>query len=185
MGSKRVMSSDEAEVGAELLRQMKAIATKEVEHLPVGIVHTFFLDETRFLSSRASEEESDSDARRRAVSVESIDMVTSALSPVLSSKSISFFSPRSSLPATPEGMEHYDWSKRASSPSDACASLSFSPTPKGLIMQKYGKRKRESFVGQTSKSGVVRATLRKKFSWKQFPEVSALYTKIVVAMLLR
>ena len=39
-------------------------------------------------------------------------------------------------------------------------------------VQRYGKRKRESFVGIATKSGTVRATLKKKFSWKQYPEVS-------------
>eukprot|EP00529_Nitzschia_sp_RCC80_P041002 CAMPEP_0113515254 /NCGR_PEP_ID=MMETSP0014_2-20120614/40842_1 /TAXON_ID=2857 /ORGANISM="Nitzschia sp." /LENGTH=331 /DNA_ID=CAMNT_0000411801 /DNA_START=345 /DNA_END=1337 /DNA_ORIENTATION=+ /assembly_acc=CAM_ASM_000159 len=37
---------------------------------------------------------------------------------------------------------------------------------------KQCKRKRETFVGQATKPGVpYRATLRKKFSWKQYPEL--------------
>jgi hypothetical protein len=169
MGSKRIAPSDEA-VGAQLLWQMKVIATKEVESLPVSIMHSFFLNETPSLSSHDSEEESTWDVRGRAVSMDSVDMVTSASS-MLSSKSISFIDMKPSLPSSLDCMEHYDWSKRASS-SSAGASPSLLPNPKVVITQKYGKRKRENFIGRTSKAGIVRATLRKKFSWKQYPEVS-------------
>jgi hypothetical protein len=38
------------------------------------------------------------------------------------------------------------------------------------IIKQY-KKKKESFVGLSSKIGSVRATLRKKFSWKSYPEL--------------
>jgi len=39
------------------------------------------------------------------------------------------------------------------------------------------KRKRESHVGISTKSGSIRSTLRKKFSWKQYPELEGYLLK--------
>ena len=170
MGSNRT-SADEA-VGAQLLWQMKAIATKEVEALPVSTMQSFFLGEVSSVSSQDSEEESTAGRRGRTVSLGSVDMITSSSSaPFGSSASISFIATKPSLPpSSPDSMEHYDWSKRVS-PCILPTSASLLTEPQLMITQKYGKRKRESFVGLTSSTGIVRATLRKKFSWKQYPEV--------------
>lgn len=172
MGSKKT-SADEA-ICARLLWQMKAIATKEVEALPVSTMDSFFLGEVSSVSSQDSEEES-AGRRGRTVSLGSVDMATSSPSaPLVSSASMSFIADNSSLnPSSPDKMEHYDWSKRVF-PCILPSSSSFLPEPQVMITQKYGKRKRESFVGLASSTGNVRATLRKKFSWKQYPEVGYL-----------
>lgn len=169
MGSKKT-SADEA-ICARLLWQMKAIATKEVEALPVSTMDSFFLGEVSSVSSQDSEEES-AGRRGRTVSLGSVDMATSSPSaPLVSSASMSFIADNSSLnPSSPDKMEHYDWSKRVF-PCILPSSSSFLPEPQVMITQKYGKRKRESFVGLASSTGNVRATLRKKFSWKQYPEL--------------
>ena len=75
MGSKKT-SADEA-ICARLLWQMKAIATKEVEALPVSTMDSFFLGEVSSVSSQDSEEES-AGRRGRTVSLGSVDMATSS-----------------------------------------------------------------------------------------------------------
>jgi hypothetical protein len=106
-------------------------------------------------------------------------------------------SPRPSTPSTrridsfaEQNLDHFDWSSSVSKERDdhagspdntdknnkACPSSS-SPllvrSPLDLLKQvKNSKRKREGFVGTATKPNVpVRGTLRKKFSWKQYPEV--------------
>ena len=174
MGSK-TMPADEA-VGAQLLWQMKSIATKEVESLPPRVISSFLLEDMPSpQTSHDSEEESTSDGRFRAVSVDStLDMASAPSTPVLTSSPIRFISSKTTIPPSPDCMEHHDWSKRASSSPHAVliAAPTLLPGPEIVLGRKYGKRKRESFVGLTSKTGSVRATLRKKFSWKQYPEVS-------------
>jgi hypothetical protein len=108
--------------------------------------------------------------------VGSADMVRSTLSsPVLSSMSFTVIEARPSLISSrSDCMEHYDWSKHATQvvPKGG-TSPSLLPSPAFIVTQKYGRRKRESFVGLTTRPGTVRAKLRKKFSWKQYPEVSS------------
>jgi hypothetical protein len=170
MVSLRIAVDEKA--AAQLLWQMKTIATKEVENLPFSCKHSVFLLDTPSVTSQDSEEESTSDVRGRSVSVESMEMVQSSeMSPVRSSTSISFIKAGLLSPSSTNDMEHYDWSNRAT-PYDAGGSAPKLSSPQVIITQKYGKRKRESFVGlTTTKSGPIRATLRKKFSWKQYPEV--------------
>ena len=180
MGSNRTFTDED--VAAQLLWQMKAIATKEVESLPVACKQTF-LDDAFFLThdSDGDSSSSCSSGRKRTVSAESVEMMvtSTSLSPfkILSG-------PTSNVQdQTQDAVDHHDWSNR----SDSSATLQErspgegsgltiqksieSPTLVATPGQRYGKRKRESFVGQTAKSGVVRATLKKKFSWKNYPEL--------------
>lgn len=91
-------------------------------------------------------------------------------------------------------LEHFDWSQRRAPPAPAekhkASSLlrvESSPPPssppplddlggnnnnKHQGNSKNSKRKREGFVGQAQTPEIaVRGTLRKKFSWKQYPEL--------------
>ena len=175
------MTAEEKAV-ANLLWEVKAIATKEFESLPTDYRQNIFTDD---VDSVASEECSEdcyvlSDRRHRTVSIESMDMVTSTSvsSPKLTSKTITIIDARfTDSPCS--DMDHDDWSKRVSSTLLADDASLVSPSlissPTVVITQKYGKRKRENYVGLSAKKGSVRATLRKKFSWKQFPEVSLWY----------
>lgn len=187
------MTAEERAV-AKLLWEVKAIATKEFESLPSDYQQNIFTinDAASVTSEDFSEDYELSDRRRRTVSIESMDMVTSTSSMIaaaspnkLTSKTISFIDSRRFLTDSPAGddsedtMEHYDWSKRVMSSPSTLLDDSLLETPSlisspasVLITQKYGKRKRENYVGLLTKKGSVRATLRKKFSWKQYPEVS-------------
>ena len=159
------MTSEE-QLAAKLLWQVKAIATREFESLPFHSKRNIFRTDVPFVTSEESEEESGSDRRFRSVSMDSRDEIPSSIvSPVLSSKPFNIVTPRTPDSPSSESMEHYDWSKRVTPTSiDALAAPTLS-NPRILITQKYGKRKRENYVGVTTESGNVRATLRKKFSW--------------------
>jgi len=165
MGSKA--KANDAEAVAYLLWQMKTIATKEVENLPNHSVASFLLDlppPSPFTSSPSPSQKTKEerllrvDQRSRAVSVESIDNITEnvpiTLTPAKRSKNNGY-------------LEHHDWSKRDS--------IKFGRpsrnNPKTRPGPKNSKSKSESFVGQTTKSGIIRATLQRKFSWKNYPEV--------------
>jgi hypothetical protein len=174
------MTADEQEA-AKLLWEVKVIATREFESLPSDFQQNIFINDVVSVTSEDYTEEYRCelpDRRQRTVSIESMDLVTStASSPKLSSRTIAIIDARfTDSPAADSDIEHYDWSKRVNSTlledSLAAPSLVSSP-PTVLITQKYGKRKRENYVGLSTKAGSVRATLRKKFSWKQFPEVSS------------
>lgn len=166
------MAIDE-KTAAQLLWQIKVIATKEFESLPLSSKERLFEGDEHSLSSEDTEEEYQVSNRRwRAVSIESIDVAKVPVSsPVPSSKSVAIIDPSYADSPSSSTVEHHDWSKRKSSSLHSLAAPSLISTPPALITQKYGKRKRESFVGLTTQSGVVRGTLRKKFSWKQYPEV--------------
>lgn len=173
------MAVDE-QTAAKLLWQVKAIATKEFESLPHDCKQNMFTtDMISVTSEDSSEVEELSDRRRRTVSIESMDMLSySTISPK-PVKTITIIDSRyTDSPGSPgsqsdTSMEHHDWSKRVASTScdDSLAAPSLTSSPTVLITQKYGKRKRENFVGLSTKAGTVRATLRKKFSWKQYPEL--------------
>jgi len=60
----------------------------------------------------------------------------------------------------PDLLDHHDWSSHVGSYNQQAHE----------IIKKKSKRKNESFVGQIPKAK-IRATLRRKFSWKQYPEV--------------
>mmetsp|Transcript_80151 Transcript_80151/g.120470 ORF Transcript_80151/g.120470 Transcript_80151/m.120470 type:complete len:243 (+) Transcript_80151:253-981(+) len=168
MGSNRAAYDED--LAARLLWQMKAIATKEVESLPLGSKQTF-LSDVFSPASHDSEEESSggSCGRSRTVSVESVEMLTSHSPFKLSMLSSPGDGSRSVY--TEDGVEHHDWSNRSGSPSSGPPVLPSLQAPKLATGHRYGKRKRESFVGQSTKAGTVRATLKKKFSWKQYPEL--------------
>jgi hypothetical protein len=203
MGSK-VLKDDE-QAAANLLWQLKAIATKEVESLPVHCIDSFFLRQNPSSSSSSSDNNSsdedgsamEDDTRGRTVSVGSVDMVYSSLTPVLSfhhyhpSKSPKPFlldDDTSSGRGTPTKntkhniIDHHDWSNQLVNPKTSIkkslTTTSQHPllcSPKDIIKQ--CKKKRESYVGRTTNTGVVRATLRKKFSWKQYPELEGYLLK--------
>lgn len=173
------MTVDE-QAAAKLLWQVKAIATKEFESLPIDSKENIFFNDVVSLTSEDSPEDFElSDRRKRTVSLESMDILsTPMVYPKLSTKGFAIID--SGLTDSPTGSDesvaHYDWSKRVTSTSlDSLSPRSSTSTPTALITQKYGKRKRESYVGLFTKSGTVRATLRKKFSWKQYPEVRSLF----------
>lgn len=162
MGSK-AKANDADEAVAYLLWQMKSIATKEVENLPNHTVDSFLLDPAPFTSSSPSQKAKEEklfrlDKRSRAVSVESIDNITEKapimLKPVKQSKTNGY-------------LEHHDWSK----PDSIKFGRPSRNNPKIIPGSKNSKSKSESFVGQTTKSGIIRGTLQRKFSWKHYPEV--------------
>lgn len=168
------------EAAAKLLWQVKAIATKEFESLTFDSRQNIFTNDVVSVTSEDSAQVYElSDRRKRTVSIESMDMLsTPAASPKLSSKTISLIDP--SVTDSPGAGSYEDFAlfKRVTSPSsdDSLSAASLTSSPTVLITQKYGKRKRESYVGLATKGGSIRATLRKKFSWKQFPEVSACFS---------
>ena len=172
-----IMQVDE-QTAAEMLWQVKAIATKEFESLPLDSKQNLFHDD---VASVTSEDSSDApDRRKRTVSVESMDMASLGVSsPALFPKTIALIEPRATDSPGPQTMESSEWCRRRNSDlldDDDALSASSSGPDRGLILQKYGKRKRDSFVGLTTKGGkAVRASLRKKFSWKQFPVVRLVY----------
>lgn len=177
-----IMQVDE-QTAAEMLWQVKAIATKEFESLPLGSKQNIFHDDGASVTSEDSFEAPD--RRKRTVSLESMDMTSLVeLSPMVLPKTISLINPRLTDSPGADSMEHSDCSQRLDSDFlDDCALSAPSPCPGpvDLITQKYGKRKRESFVGLATKGGKpVRASLRKKFSWKQFPEVRSPSTTLVL-----
>eukprot|EP00980_Cylindrotheca_fusiformis_P010672 scaffold2381_cov128-Cylindrotheca_fusiformis.AAC.13 len=157
----------EEEAVAQLLRQMKVIATREVEKLSHHALESFLSFEPAFPSSSESiEVESMSLARRRTVSLESADaFLPKNASNLISSLSLSKVSSRPTCSCHDEFIEHHDWS--TCDPVESDPSLLVQTT--GSVRTK-SKRKLEVFVGQTTEGGVVNATLRRKFSWKQYPE---------------
>ena len=173
-----IMAVDE-QTAAKLLWQVKAIATKEFESLPQDCKQNIFTSDMISVTSEdSSEEEELSDRRRRTVSIESMDMLSYSTMSPKPVKTITILGSRyTDSPASQSdssgSMEHHDWSKRVTNTScdDSLVAPSLTSNPTVLITQKYGKRKRENFVGLSTKVGTVRATLRKKFSWKQYPEV--------------
>lgn len=167
-----VRTKNDATAAARLLWQVKAIASKEFESLPVHTKQNLFLQDVPSVSSVESEEDYPTyQSRRRAVSIESMDIMPSNnSSPFQSVKRISIIDRRFTDSPSSESVDHHDWSKRVA-PIESLSAPTLSPKPR-LLAQKYGKRKREIFVGLNTESGNVRASLRKKFSWKQYPEVS-------------
>jgi hypothetical protein len=165
MGSKPVGYDDQA--AAKLVLQLKAIATQEVAKIPPSCIDALF-------QGAVGEDPKSADMRRRTVSVGSIDMIhSSTITPVVSFipktlvESKSFLLDEDDGSSNGSSIDHHDWSDR----------VVFSPTlvkkesstehpllcsPTDIIKQ--CKKKRESFVGLTTKAETVRATLRKKVS---------------------
>jgi hypothetical protein len=169
MGSKSVEYDDQA--AAKLLWQLKAIATKEVENIPLNSINSFF--------QNSEEELSWEDTRGRTVSVGSVDMLySSCVTPILSftSKTMveskSFFldddddNDDSSSNNSSGSIEHHDWSRPVES-SLPVIKKTTQMTVHPLLgsatdIIKQCKKKRENFVGLCTNSGYVRGTLRKK-----------------------
>jgi len=168
------MAVDE-HTAAKLLWQVKAIATKEFESLPYNCKQNIFVNDAVSVTSEDSSDFDEvSDRRKRTVSIDSIDMVPySTASPKSPVKTITIIDATFTDSPGSDSVEHYDWSKRVTSTpcDDSLTAPRLTSSPTVLITQKYGKRKRENFVGLSTKNGAVRATLRKKFSWKQYPEL--------------
>lgn len=166
-----IIIGDDAAV-AHLLWQMKIIATKEVERLPIHTLASFLKDGDSSVDGCSRQNPGETvfplDNRGRSVSVESSDCFPSnqISSTTFRAGTLSASSSNTDLTC----LEHHDWSKpeERSSP----RTKSYVIHSKVQITKKLGKRKAESYVGLTTKSGHVRATLRRKFSWKQYPEVS-------------
>ena len=174
------MVSRDDKTAAKLLWQLKEIATKEVEGIPPNRIHSFFLNTSSSSSSSSSsnEDSSESDMRGRTVSVGSVDMVTSntAVTPVLSfsnSKSLldsnrfllgdNDSTKKTVLVNRTKNIDHHDWSKCGEQPvAKKTPSHPLLCSPDSIIKQ--CKKKRESLVGTNTKSGKVRATLKKKVS---------------------
>jgi len=154
--------NNDEHAAARLLWQLKAIATKEVEkvNLPYSCIDSFYIDPT--LSSKG---------RGRTISIESVDFAINSSSPVLSYTPKAYFDGKPSLVFGNSGdksidhLDHHDWGPAAQKPTPRPSLIS---TDEGA---RQSKRKRESHVGLTTKSGIIRCTLRKKFSWKQYPEL--------------
>jgi hypothetical protein len=167
MGSKPVGYDDQA--AAKLVLQLKAIAAKEVAKIPPNCIDALFQHESMEGSTSA-------DTRRRTVSVGSIDMVYSSTpTPVLSCNSRALVEPKSFLlddeGSNTSSIDHHDWSGRVLFSPTAVKkeSSSLVVTEHTLLCSpteiiKQCKKKRESFVGLATKTGSVRATLRKKVS---------------------
>jgi hypothetical protein len=85
-------------------------------------------------------------------------------------------------------LDHFDWGSKPPPP----PLLLSSPLGLNVLHQKQrggpspvknSKRKREGFVGTAAKPEVaVRGTLRKKFSWKQYPEVRRYNTTVLLVV---
>lgn len=157
------------QVAAKLLWQLKAIATKEIENIPFD--DCFFLDNTTEESSSST---SEGGHRGRTVSVESVDMVIDTITPIWSSiPAKEFVEEKPSLLGrnaraaenSIDHLDHHDWGPPAKK-------LNFRPSMGSQEEEgKQSKRERESCVGLTTRSGIIRSTLRKKFSWKLYPEL--------------
>ena len=140
---------------AKLLWQLKAIATKEVEkvNLPYSCIDSFYIDPMN-----------SSDRRGRTVSVDAGDIAIKSVSPVLPFIAKSYAEGQSSLlldnsrEKSVDHLDHHDWGPAAPK---TISRSSLMNTDEGT---KHGKRKRESHVGLTTKSGIIRCTLRKKVS---------------------
>jgi len=160
MVSKRTNEDEQA--AAKLIWQLKAIATKEIENIPFD--DSFFIDDTMEESSSLSE----GGHRGRTVSVESVDMVINTVAPILSCIPAKAFVEETPLlldknaraaEKSIDHLDHHDWGP----PAKKC--LNFRPPIESPEEDgKQSKRKRESRVGLTTRSGIVRSTLRKKVS---------------------
>ena len=147
-------NSDE-QAAAKLLWQLKAIATKEVEkvNLPYSCIDSFYTDP--IISS---------EGRGRTISIESVDIAVNTASPVLAYIPKNYIEGKPSLVFGNSGekssdhLDHHDWGPSAQK---TFLRPSLITTDEGT---RQSKRKRESHVGLTTKSGIIRCTLRKKAS---------------------
>jgi len=140
--------NDDERAAAKMLWELKAIATREMENIPFD---SFFVDNM---------EESSSKHRGRTISVESADMVsdTAMLAFPFITKAFVDQNPLLLDNARENSVDHHNWGTPAKK-------LTFRPSVKSTGeegKQSKSKRKRESYVGLTTKSGIIRSTLRKK-----------------------
>jgi hypothetical protein len=160
MVSKRTNVDEQA--AAKLLWQLKAIATKEIENITFD--DSFFINNTMEESSSSI---SEGGHRGRTVSVESVDMVINTITPILSSIPTKDFVEERTLLLDRNAraaenyighLDHHDWGPPAKK-------LNFRPSMDSQEEEgKQSKRKRESCVGLTTRSGIIRSALRKKVS---------------------
>jgi hypothetical protein len=160
MVSKRTNVDEQA--AAKLLWQLKVIATKEIENIPFD--DSSFIDDFMEESSSST---SEGGHRGRTVSVESVDMVINTITPILSSIPAKAFVEEKPLlldknakaaENSIDHLDHHDWGRPAKK-------LNFRPSMDNQEEEgKQSKRKRESYVGLTTRSGIIRSTLRKKVS---------------------
>mmetsp|Transcript_11365 Transcript_11365/g.27400 ORF Transcript_11365/g.27400 Transcript_11365/m.27400 type:complete len:168 (+) Transcript_11365:557-1060(+) len=148
------------EAVASLLRDVKTIAAKEVEVEVDLVAKLNLLDQSPQTGHNVLTSPM---LRGRSISFATEELTrdlsaTVAASPLLSPASISTV--RQSRAAVPDLIEHHDWSNRVGSYKQSLQ----------VTIKKQSKQKDESFVGQIPRAK-VRATLRRKFSWKQYPEV--------------
>ena len=139
-------TSNDEQAAAQLLWQLKAIATKEVENvsIPYSCIDSFYSNPM--------------EGRGRTVSVDSVDFGIKRISPVLPYVSQSSFLLDSPREKPIDHLDHHDWGPTAPK------RIAHSPLIGTEEGTKHGKRKRESHVGLTTKSGIIRCTLRKKVS---------------------
>jgi len=155
-------NNNDEKAAAKLLWQLKAIATKEVEKvkLPYSCIDSFYIDPIRSLEGRG-----------RTVSIESVDIAIDTSSPVLHYFPKTYIEGKPSLVLENSGnkssnhLGHHNWGSNARKPYLRPSLIDTD------VEKRKNKRKRESYVGLTTKSGIIRCTLRKKFSWKQYPEL--------------
>lgn len=135
-------TNNDEQVAANLLWQLKAIATIEVEkvNIPYSCIDTFYGDPMTSV-----------EGRMRTISVESLDN--------LIGDSVSESSPAPKVESM--SVENLGRDDRNSSSSKKCSLPLLIRTDKA---PRQSKRKRENHVGLTTKLGTVRCTLRKKVS---------------------
>lgn len=147
---------------ASLLRDVKMIAAKEVELDHDDSVSKFqdrtCTPQTRHITSTSPI------LRGRSISFATEELTRelsaspSTTLPPSSPVSISTTKQPKTVPSAL--LDHHDWSSHVRSYNHQLQ----------VTIKKKSKRKDESFVGELPKAK-IRATLRRKFSWKQYPEV--------------
>lgn len=144
------------EAVASLLRDVKTIAEKEVQVDPVA--KSNLPDRSPLTGQNVP---ICPVLRGRSISFGTEELTRDLPATTTASSLQPISTARQPKPFVPDLIEHHDWSNHVGSYKES----SFQGTTK-----KQGKRKDDSFVGQMPRS-LVRATLRRKFSWKQYPEV--------------
>ena len=153
--------NNDEQIAAKLLWQLKAIATKEVEkvNIPYRCIDSFYTNP--------------SEGRGRTVSVDSVDIGIKSVSPLLPYIPKSYGDGKSSLlldnnprEKSIDHLNHHDWGPTA--PRTTILNSPLIGTKKAI---KHGKRKRESHIGLSTKSGIIRCTLRKKVSLLLLPDL--------------
>ena len=147
--------NNDEQAAAKLLWQLKAIATKEVEKvkLPYSCIDSFYIDSIH-----------SSEGRGRTISIESVDVAIDNSSTVLPCFPKTYIKGKPSLvlgnleEKSSRDLDHHDWGSKARKPYLRPSLIDTD------VETRQSKKKRESLVGLTTKSGIIRCTLRKKVS---------------------